>query len=169
MNDKAAWLALAFRSALPRPEQRRIALEEGPGEFPDAVMAGEAEDLEELEDIGVDLVTIRDPEYPDRLREEGPVLLQVRGRSGLLNEQGVEVFGRYRGAEGERLAEALDSGSRVILVLSKGMLKASSLLRAFRQQLEDGAIAVVSAEPPRASWGPVRDRRRDELVARLRG
>lgn len=169
MKDHAAWLALAYRSMLPVTEQRRIAAREGPGTFPDAVMDREAGDLLELQRLGVRLITIRDPEFPDRLREEGPILLQVAGRPELLGEEQVEVFCRYRGEEGARLAEALDSGSRVVLVLSKGMLKAKSLLRALQEPIADGALTLVSAEPPRASWGPARDLRRDALAERLRG
>ena len=93
LHDHAAWLALAYRSMLPAAEQRRIALTDGPGDFPAAVMAREAEDVQELQGLGVELVTVRDPDFPERLRQDGPIVLQVAGRAGLLGEQGVEPVG----------------------------------------------------------------------------
>jgi hypothetical protein len=52
-------------------------------------------------------------------------------------------------------------------VLSKGLLHAKTLLRQLHDELADGQVALVSAESPRAAWGPIRDRRRDELVRRV--
>ena len=130
----------------------------------------EVRDANELEELGVRLLTVRDDEYPQRLRgdEGSPIVLQVAGRVALLEEEGVRYVTGYRGAKGEELAEVIDSGGRAVLVLSKGLLKSGSLLRALQQPIEDGSIALVSAEPPRASWGPVRDGRRDALASRLR-
>lgn len=163
---KAAWMALAWRSALPTAEQVRVALGEGPSGFPPDVIEREETDLHALEELGVRVLTMADEEFPARLRD-GPVVLQVAGRASLLNEEGVEVYSGYRGKEGARLMEAIDAGSRAVVVLNKGMLKAESLLRALHEPLSDGCVALVSAEPPRASWGPVRDVRRDELARRL--
>ncbi|MFI5404011.1 MAG: hypothetical protein ACHQ1G_13815, partial [Planctomycetota bacterium] len=64
------------------------------------------------------------------------------------------------------LAETLERGERAVVVVSKGLLNAKTLLRQLHDALEDGQVAIVSAEPPRGTWGPVRDTRRDELVRR---
>ena len=156
----SAWMAQAYRSAVPLP----------PGAAPDPdafsadVLEREAADLHALEDLGVRVLTILDDAYPERLRGDGaPLVLQVAGRTALLHDDGVTVFARYRGDEGAHLADTLDSGGRAILVLSKGMLKAGSLLKALAQPIADGSLTLISAEPPRASWGPVRDRRRDAI------
>ena len=172
MDERAVWLALAFRTAHGSAGALRIALGPGPdpSAFPAEVLEAEAVALAELQDRGVRLLTIRDPGYPGRLRGAGaPLVLFVAGRAALLEEEGVSWFGRFRGPEGARLAETLDAGGRAVLVLSKGLLRADSLLRALEEPIENGALALLSAEPPRASWGPVRDRRRDLLLARLRG
>ncbi len=118
----------------------------------------------ELRDLGVRVLTIEDEEYPERLKGDGaPLVLQVAGRTTLLHDEGVTVFARYRGEEGARLMDTLDGGGRAILVLSKGMLKAGSLLKGLAEPIADGSITLISAEPPRASWGPVRDKRRDVI------
>jgi predicted Rossmann fold nucleotide-binding protein DprA/Smf involved in DNA uptake len=167
--ELAAWMALAWRSALPSAEQHRIALGPGPdaASFPGDVLAREETDLAALRDLGVRLLPVTDPDYPARMRDDGPVLLQVAGRAALLEEEGVTYVTGIRGAQGEKLMETLDTGGRAVIVLSKGMLKAKSLLRALHEQLRDGAVALVSGEPPRAAWGPVRDKRRDALHAQL--
>ena len=169
-TESAAWLALAYRSALPTAEALRIALGSGPdpSAFPPSVLEAEQRDHDALVELGVRVLPIADPEYPKRLRAaDGPLVLQVAGRVSLLEDEGVPVLRGYRGAAGQQLAELLDSGGRAIVVLSKGLLKAKSLLRALHEPLADGAIALVTAEPPRASWGPLRDRNRDALAARL--
>jgi hypothetical protein len=169
--ELAAWMALAYRSALPTAEQLRIVFEDGPDpdRFPPDVLAKEAADLAALDDLGVRVLTVHDDEYPEQLRDEdGPLVLQVAGRAALLDEEDVEVVAGYRGKPGERLMELLDSGSRAVVVMNKGMLKARTLLRALHEPIENGSVALVSAEPPRASWGPVRDKNRDALAARLR-
>jgi hypothetical protein len=172
MDERAAWLALAFRTAHGSAEALRIALGPGPdpSAFPAEVLEAEARDLAELDDLGVRLLTIGDADYPGRLRgDTAPLVLFVAGRPALLDAEGVAYFGRFRGEEGARLAENLDAGGRAVLVLSKGLLRAGTLLRALAEPIENGALALASAEPPRASWGPMRDRRRDALLARLRG
>ena len=157
----AAWMALAYRSALASPEQLRRA-HEGPrvDDFPADVVAREARDLEALHDLGVRVLTVADDEFPDRLRADGPIVLQVAGRAALLEEEGVAILAGARRLE--------DLERRAVVVLSKGMLQAKTLLRALHEPIRDGTIALVSAEPPRAAWGPVRDRRRDDLCRRLR-
>jgi len=165
MEDLVAWMALAWRSALGAAEQGRIALGPGPRaeDYERGVLDREAEDLRLLEDLGVRLLPITDPEYPQRLRErEGPVLLQVAGRVALLEEEGVAIVAGHK-----PLGPLLDSGDRAVAVLSKGLLSAKTLLRALHEPLADGQVALVSAEPPRATWGPVRDGRRDRLCAQL--
>ena len=98
---------------------------------------------------------------------QGPVVLQVAGRADLIDEDGVE-FIAGSGAKGRQaLAERIESGSRCVVVLSKGMLKAKSMLRALHEPLEYGQMALISAEPPRAAWGPIRDSHRDQLLAML--
>jgi predicted Rossmann fold nucleotide-binding protein DprA/Smf involved in DNA uptake len=171
MTDLAAWMALAYRTSIPSAELMAIALGEGPcaDDFPAGIYEGEAVDLAALEELGVTLVPISDAGYPERLRGEGaPILLQVKGRVALLDEEGVEFVPGYRGAGGRALQEALEQGGRAVVVLSKGLLKARSLMRALHEPIEEGSIALLSAEPPRAAWGPVRDRRRDALVEGLR-
>jgi hypothetical protein len=86
----------------------------------------------------------------------------VAGSVGLLGQNGVRWLAGHRG-----LREALDRGERTVVVLSKGLLHAKTLLRQLHDELADGQVALVSAEPPRAAWGPIRDRRRDELVRRV--
>jgi predicted Rossmann fold nucleotide-binding protein DprA/Smf involved in DNA uptake len=165
--ELAAWMALAYRSALPTAERLRAA-DDGGIEFPDDVIAREEADLAALSDLGVRVLTVRDDEYPARLRgDDGPLVLQVAGRAALLEDEGVEVVAGYRGREGQRLMELLDAGGRAVVVMNKGLLRAQSLLRALHEPLENGSVALVSAEPPRASWGPLRDRNRDALAARL--
>jgi len=165
----AAWMCLAWRSALPSSEQIRVGLEEGPAaaDYPPEVVAREELDLAELEELGVRLLPVCDPAFPPRLKETGPVLLQVAGRVSLLGEDGVEVFTKIRGEEGQRLHETLDGGGRACIVLNKGMLKARNLLRGVQSWLDDGALVLVSAEPPRAGWGPVRDQRAKALREHL--
>lgn len=162
----AAWMALAYRTAMGPAEALAIALGGGPdaAAFPPELLEREAEDLEALRALGVRLLTIADPEYPARLREgPAPLLLQVAGRAALLGDEAVEVLAGHK-----RLPGVLDAGHRAVVVLSKGMLRARTLLRALAEPVEDGAVALVSAEPPRATWGPVRDRRRDALVQALK-
>ncbi|MHC4550329.1 MAG: hypothetical protein ACYTEZ_16285 [Planctomycetota bacterium] len=160
--ETAAWMALAYRSALSHAERMRIAT--GPGPDPDAfpadVLEREAGDLEQLRDLGVRVLTLADPEFPERLRDEGPIVLQVAGRPALLDEEGVECLAGHRQLE--------DLDQRTVVVLSKGMLHAKTLLRALHDPIADGTITLVSAEPPRATWSPLRDQRRDELAKRLR-
>jgi predicted Rossmann fold nucleotide-binding protein DprA/Smf involved in DNA uptake len=169
-RDGALWLALAYRSLLGEGERRAVAQGPGPdpSDFPEAVLARERGDAKELEDLGVRLLALPDEEYPARLRRaEGPLLLQVAGRPSLLAEEGVKVLAGVRGAAAGALQETLDSGGRAVVVLSKGMLQAKSLLRALAEPIADGALALVTAEPPRATWGPLRDRRRDALARLL--
>jgi len=170
MTRRAAWLALAFHIPLPSGEAARIVQEGGPdpADYPEELLEREACDLAGLEELGVKLLTPDDPEFPTRLLEGGAApVLQIAGRLSLLDAEGVETFTSIRKEQGARLADLLDSGGRALLVLSKGMLKARSLLRALAEPIADGALAVVSGEPPRASWGPVRDRRRNRLRALL--
>lgn len=170
-DDLVAWMALAWRSPRGSGERRAIALGGGPaaGDFPRAILENERADLAALEAMGVRLLTILDEEYPAHLRErEGPLLLQVAGRPSLMAEDRIAVLEGARGAAAESLMEVLDSGGHAVVVLSKGLLMARSLLRALQEPLLDGSVALVSAEPPRASWGPARDRRRAEFAAALR-
>jgi len=170
MEEQAAWLALAYRSGMSDSVKREIAL--GPGadasDYPPDVIEREAEDAQALADLGVRLIPITDPDYPERLlMSQGPVVLQVAGRADLIDEDGVE-FIAGSGAKGrQELAERIESGSRCVVVLSKGMLKAKSMLRALHEPLEYGQMALISAEPPRAAWGPIRDSHRDQLLAML--
>ncbi|MGH7163313.1 MAG: hypothetical protein ACREID_07500 [Planctomycetota bacterium] len=169
-RNGAAWLALAYRTTLPDAEALRIALGPGPdpGAFPRDVIEREAADLEALERLGARLVTIADAEYPRRLRgDEAPLLLQVAGRVSLLDAERVAFLAGARGEPARRLADVLDAGGRAVVVLSKGMLRAEGWLRALREPIDDGSLALVSAEPPRAGWGPLRDRRRDALLTKL--
>ena len=166
MTEFAPWLALAYRSALPSAEQARIALGDGPRaeDFPPEVIEREEQDLRALEELGVRILTVADADYPERLRaQEGPVVLQVAGRVSLLSDEGVEILAGHK-----LLGDLLDRGDRAVVVLSKGMLKAKSLLRALHEPIADGAIALLTAEPPRATWGPVRDIHRDRLVQALK-
>ena len=170
MHDLAAWMALAYRTPMSSAELQRIALGEGPRaeDFPQEVYEREAEDLRSLEELDVRLLTLADAEYPERLRgEDAPLLLQVAGPVSLLEAEGVEFVAGYRGKGGRRLQEVLDRGDRAVVVLSKGMLNARSVLRALHEPIADGSVALLSAEPPRASWGPVRDRNRDALIRAL--
>jgi predicted Rossmann fold nucleotide-binding protein DprA/Smf involved in DNA uptake len=163
----AAWLALAFRTALPSAEVARIANGDGPkpGDFPPNVIEHEIEDLKALAQLGVHLITVKDPEFPRKIMgDDGPYVLQVAGRAGLLGEGGVKWLAGHR-----TLGEALDRGDRVVAVLSKGLLNAKTMLRQLHDALEDGQVALVSAEPPRATWNRLRDQRRDELVRRVAG
>jgi len=132
------------------------------------VLASEQADYEALVEAGATLLTLCDHEYPNRLRgEDAPLVLQVAGRVSLLEQEGVHVLA-YRSKAAPALADLIDSGERVVVVLSKGLLKARSLLRALAEPIADGQIALVSAEPPRASWGPMRDLGRDRLAQRLK-
>ncbi len=167
MEELAAWLALAFRTALPTAEASRIAFGDGPkpSDFPRQVIEHEIEDLRALAALGVRVITVKDAEFPAKLKsEEGPYVLQVAGREGLIGEGGVKWIAGHR-----PLAGLLDHGDRAVAVLSKGLLHAKTLLRELQEPLADGQVALVSAEPPRATWGPVRDQRRDELVRRVMG
>jgi len=170
MEKQAAWLALAYRSGMSDTVKREIALGPGahPSDYPPDVIEREAEDARALADLGVRLLAITDPDYPERLlMAQGPVVIQVAGRAELIDEEGVE-FIAGSGAKGRQaLAERVESGDRCVVVLSKGMLKAKSMLRALHEPLENGTMALLSAEPPRATWGPIRDSHRDQLLAIL--
>jgi len=170
MQEQAAWLALAYRSGMSDTTKREIALGPGadPSDFPADVIEREAEDAQALADMGVRLIPITDSDYPERLlMAQGPVVIQVAGRADLIDEEGV-AFIAGSGAKGRQaLAECVESGDRTVVVLSKGMLKAKSLLRALHEPLENGTITLLSAEPPRATWGPIRDAHRDQLLAIL--
>lgn len=166
-QDLAAWLALVFRTALPAAEVARIADGDGPkpGDFPPNVIEHEAEDLKALAALGVRVLTTKDPEFPKRLRgEDGPYVLQVAGSVQLLGERGVKWLAGQR-----PLAEALERGERAVIVLSKGFLNAKTMLRQLHDALEEGQVALVSAEPPRGTWNKLRDQHRDELVRRASG
>jgi hypothetical protein len=160
--ETAAWMVLAWRSGLGHAERMRIALGPGPDPeaLPDDALEREAKDLEQLRDLGVRVLTIKDPEYPACLRDDGPLVLQVAGRPELLEEEGVACLAGHRGLK--------DLDQQAVIVLSKGMLRAKTLLRALHDPIRDGMIALVSAEPPRATWNQLRDQRRDELARRLR-
>lgn len=164
MEELAAWLALAFRTALPTAETARIAFGDGPkpGDYPKNVIESEVEDLRALEALGVRVITVRDSEFPRKLKSDaGPYVLQVAGRKGLIGEGGVKWLAGHR-----PLGELLERGDRGVVVVSKGLLNAKTLLRQLHDAIEDGQVALVSAEPPRAAWGPLRDQHRDEIVAR---
>ena len=164
MEELAAWLALAFRTALPTAEIAHIAFGDGPKpvDYPKKVIESEVEDLRALEALGVRVITVRDPEFPRKLKSDsGPYVLQVAGRKGLIAEGGVKWLAGHR-----PLGEVLERGDRAVVVLSKGLLNAKTLLRQLKDAIEDGQVALVSAEPPRAAWGPMRDQNRDALVAR---
>ncbi len=166
----ACWMALAFRSAHSGPEKMRIALGGGLDEemFPREVLDGEQADYEAMTESGIELLTLADAEYPGRLRgEDAPLVLQIAGRKALLNDEGVRIL-PYRSKAAPELAEQIDRGERVVVVLSKGLLKARTMLRALAEPIADGQVALVSAEPPRASWGPMRDLSRDRLAQRLK-
>jgi len=163
-------MALAYRSGRSEADKLRIALDTGPTEemFGADVLQGEQADYEALTELGARLVTLADAEFPERLRgEDAPLVLQVAGSLALLNGDDVSVMA-FRTKAAPELSERIESGERVVVVLSKGMLKARSLLRALAESIADGQVALVSAEPPRSSWGPVRDLRRDKLAQRLK-
>lgn len=169
--SEAAWMALAWRSGAPAAERWRVASGAGPREedFPDATLARCREELSALAACGVRIVGARDAEFPERWRvPEGPLALQVAGRPALLREAGASWFSGARGAEGARLADLLDRGGLACVLLAKGLLRARAELSAFAEPLADGSLALVSAEPPGASWGPVREARRKALLALLR-
>ena len=165
MESHARWISLAFRSGLSDDEKRARA---EAGDFPNLVEMRDLSDLRELEELGVRLLTLEDDEFPDRLRQEGgPLIVQIAGSTHLVDADGVR-FLPGSGAKGRAaIAEAIESGDRFVVVLSKGMLKARTLLKALREPIEDGTAALLSAEPPRAAWGPVRDANRDRLILSL--
>ena len=166
-QDLAAWLALAFRTALPSAEVARIANGDGPkpSDFPPNVIEHEAADLKALAQLGVRVITAKDPQFPAKLGgDDGPYVLQVAGRAGLLGEGGVKWLAGHRA-----LGEALERGDRVVVLVSKGLLNAKTMLKQLHDALEEGQVALVSAEPPRAAWNRLRDQRRDELVRRVTG
>ena len=160
--DTAAWMVLAWRSGLGHAERMRIAHGPGPDPeaLPDDALEREAKDLEQLQDLGVRVLTIQDAEYPESLRDDGPLVLQVAGRPELLDNHDVECLAGHRNLK--------DLDQQTVIVLSKGMLRAKTLLRALHDPIRNGTIALVSAEPPRATWNRLRDERRDELAQRLR-
>ncbi|MGQ0613649.1 MAG: hypothetical protein ACT4PV_07935 [Planctomycetaceae bacterium] len=168
----AAWLALAFRSPLTLEQKRALAIGAGPRdeEFEPALLEREARDWRALEEQGISLLTIADEAYPERLRAgPAPLLLLLAGRASLLEERDARVVAGVRGAAGEALMETLDGGGRAVAVLSKGLLSARNLLRALHEPIAEGSLLLVSAEPPRAAWGPSRDARRAKIVAALSG
>jgi hypothetical protein len=160
--ETAAWMALAWRNTLSQAERTEIALGPGPDPeaVPDDVLKREVQDLEQLQDLGVKVLTLKDPEYPTRLKDDGPLVLQVAGSPKLLDEEGVEFLSGHR--------DLRDLDQRTVVVLSKGMLNAKTLLRALHDRIENGTITLDSAEPPRATWNRLRDQRRDQLAKRLR-
>lgn len=165
MESRAAWIALAYRSGLSDVE-KRIRAESG--DMPNLFEMKDLSDLRELEELGIRLLTLEDDDFPERLRrEDGPLIVQIAGRADLIDQEGVR-FVPGSGAKGKQaIAEALDAGDRMVVVLSKGMLKARTLLRALAEPIEEGMVTLLSAEPPRAAWGPVRDANRDLLLAKL--
>ncbi|MHC4819897.1 MAG: hypothetical protein ACYTF8_17775, partial [Planctomycetota bacterium] len=96
--ETAAWMALAWRNTLSQAERTEIAL--GPGPDPEAlpadVLKREAQDLEQLQDLGVKVLTLKDPEYPTKLKDDGPLVLQVAGSPQLLEEEGVQYLSGHR-------------------------------------------------------------------------
>ena len=165
MESHAAWISLAYRSGLSDAEKRAAA---EAGEFPNLVEMRDLSDLRELKELGVRLLTLQDEDFPDRLRHEGgPLIVQVAGRIDLIDDEGVR-FLPGSGAKGRQaIAEALDAGDRMVIVLSKGMLKARTMLKALHEPIDEGSVTLLSAEPPRAAWGPIRDANRDRLLATL--
>lgn len=160
--ETAAWMALAWHSALSHAERTRLALGPGPdpGALPDDVLEREARDLEQLEDLGVRVLTIKDADYPEQLKDDGPLVLQVAGDPRLLDDENVDCLAGHKNLK--------DLDQRTVIVLSKGMLKAKTLLRSLHDPIRNGTITLVSAEPPRATWNRLRDHRREELAQRLR-
>jgi len=165
MESHARWISLAYRSGLSDDEKRARA---EAGDFPNLVEMKDLADLRELEEMGVRLLTLEDDDFPERLRQEGgPLIVQIAGRAQLVDEEDVR-FLPGSGAKGrEAIAEALEAGDRFVVVLSKGMLKARTMLRALHEPIAEGSVALLSAEPPRAAWGPVRDANRDSLIRAL--
>jgi hypothetical protein len=169
--SEVAWMALAWRSGAPAEERWRVASGAGPREedFPEAAIARCRAELVELAARGVRIVRAADAEFPDEWRlPRGPLALQVAGRPALLREPEAAWFSGVRGAEGARLADRLDRGGLACVLLAKGLLRAQAELSAFAEPLSDGSLALVSAEPPRAAWGPVREARRKALLAARR-
>ena len=170
MRRLAAWMTLAYRSGLPTAEQWRIAQEGGPDprSYPVAVVEREHGDLLAVAELDGRPILLTDPDYPRSLvaGEDAPLMLWIAGRADLLEEDGV-VHAAYRTRTAPGIGERIEAGDRVVAVLSKGLLKARTLLRALHDPIADGQIALLSAEPPRASWSRLRDERRDRLVARL--
>ena len=167
MHEKAGWLTLAYRSGLSDfDKQDRAERGEVPNHAEDRDLAA----IVALEELGVRLISLDEDDFPERLRfEGGPVLAQIAGRVDLIDMENVRFLGGT-GAKGRQaIADALEAGDRIVIVLSKGMLKARSMLSALAEPIEDGSVTLLSVEPPQATWGPVRDANRDQLIARLLG
>ena len=65
MDERAAWLALAYRSGLSDADKQAIALGVGPetDDFPSDIIEREEEDVAALDVLGVRLITLEDEEY----------------------------------------------------------------------------------------------------------
>ncbi len=165
MNEKAGWLTLAYRSGLSDFDKQDRAER---GEIPDHAEDRDVAAVLALEELGVRLISLNEDEFPERLRfEGGPVLAQVVGCVDLIDTDEVKFLGGT-GAKGRQaIADALEAGDRIVIVLSKGMLKARSMLNALREPIEDGSVTLLSVEPPQSTWGPIRDANRDQLMVAL--
>ena len=145
-----------FRSLLNHCGSARAALEvlpelarRGGAAGPTRLCTREAaeRELAAAEKLGVSLVALGEPNYPDRLRmiDDAPPLLALRGRSAVLDRPMVAVVGsRNASAAGAKFAERLahelgEAGFVVVSGLARGIDAA-----AHRASLASGTVAVLA-------------------------
>ncbi|MEM8882968.1 MAG: hypothetical protein AAGD14_02775 [Planctomycetota bacterium] len=165
MDTRPAWLTFAYRSGLSDHEKwarGHTSL------LPAEPEARDVEAVAALDELGVHLLHRENPDFPTRLAyEDGPIVVQVAGNPELIDDEDVRFVPGSGKLGRQAIEEGLEAGDRMVLVPSKGMLKARTMLKALAERIEEGQVALLSAEPPLAAWGPVRDSHRDQLIHRL--
>ncbi len=141
---------------------------------------------EQLQHEGFQLIPITSQNYPSVLKENlkvknSPVVLYIRGRTGLLNDEVVAVVGSRKagkaaldftdqiakksvreskvvvsgfakGVDKQALDSTLEAKGKSIIVLPQGILTFQSGFKKYYQPIANGDVLVLSTFFPKAGW-----------------
>jgi len=141
---------------------------------------------EQLQNEGFQIIPINSPDYPAVLKENlkiksSPPVLYIKGRKGLLQEDGVAIVGsrkagekalsftdkvakksvkKYKvvvsgfakGVDTQALDSAIEANGKSIIVLPQGILTFQSGFKKYYEQIVNGDVLVLSTFFPKAGW-----------------